>query len=392
MGLFSRSEGGIMDVIRCDEVDFLVWKWRPSNQSSRTTKKENAIRLGSSIRVKDGEVAILMYRQKTGAVQDIIVGPYDDILKTDNLPVLTGILGTVYDGKSPFQAEVYYINTAGVIQVPFHVPYFSVYDPRFHDFSCPVAARGKITFSISDYKTFIKLHRLTEFTLEQFTEQISAGVKKYAKSFIGNAPTKYGFPVVQIERFIAELSDAMKEVLTPEMLEDFGVNIKRVDIHSIDCDKESDEYKKLYRLTGRQKTKQVVFTTDMGMIKTAASDIDDLRDSRVRNKLDRENIRRRNKLSAETEFPPHSKSGIFDLFKRKKSESPSEIVEEASYFVSINGESKGPFFKKSIQDMLQNDIIQSSTYIWKQGMSEWKQVSDMPEFSYLSTPPTPPQP
>ena len=136
MGLFSRSEGGIMDVIRCDEVDFLVWKWRPSNQSSRTTKKENAIRWGSSIRVKDGEVAILMYRQKTGAVQDIIVGPYDDILKTDNLPVLTGILGTVYDGKSPFQAEVYYINTAGVIQVPFHVPYFSVYDPRFHDFSC----------------------------------------------------------------------------------------------------------------------------------------------------------------------------------------------------------------------------------------------------------------
>lgn len=181
MGLFSRSEGGIMDVIRCDEVDFLVWKWRPSNQSSRTTKKENAIRWGSSIRVKDGEVAILMYRQKTGAVQDIIVGPYDDILKTDNLPVLTGILGTVYDGKSPFQAEVYYINTAGVIQVPFHVPYFSVYDPRFHDFSCPVAARGKITFSISDYKTFIKLHRLTEFTLEQFTEQISAGVKNTPK-------------------------------------------------------------------------------------------------------------------------------------------------------------------------------------------------------------------
>jgi hypothetical protein len=31
MGLFSKkSEGGLMDVIRCDEQEYLVWKWRPN--------------------------------------------------------------------------------------------------------------------------------------------------------------------------------------------------------------------------------------------------------------------------------------------------------------------------------------------------------------------------
>ena len=30
MGLFNKKEGGLMDVIRCDEQDYLIWKWRPT--------------------------------------------------------------------------------------------------------------------------------------------------------------------------------------------------------------------------------------------------------------------------------------------------------------------------------------------------------------------------
>ena len=40
MGLFgNKSEGGLMDVIRCDEKEFLVWKWRPSGEADSTKKK-----------------------------------------------------------------------------------------------------------------------------------------------------------------------------------------------------------------------------------------------------------------------------------------------------------------------------------------------------------------
>jgi hypothetical protein len=40
------------------------------------TKKENAIRWGSSLRVKDGEVAVFVYKQKDGAMQDFIEGGF----------------------------------------------------------------------------------------------------------------------------------------------------------------------------------------------------------------------------------------------------------------------------------------------------------------------------
>jgi len=45
MGLFGgRSEGGLMDVIRCDEQEYLVWKWRGSGEAN-STKKENEIKI-----------------------------------------------------------------------------------------------------------------------------------------------------------------------------------------------------------------------------------------------------------------------------------------------------------------------------------------------------------
>ena len=58
MGLFNnKKEGGFMDVIRCDEQEYLVHKWRPGGEAN-STKKENSIRYGSSLRVKDGEVML----------------------------------------------------------------------------------------------------------------------------------------------------------------------------------------------------------------------------------------------------------------------------------------------------------------------------------------------
>ncbi len=78
MGIFkNKKEGGLMDVIRCDEKDYLIWKWRPdADGAENLSKKENTIRYGSSLRVKDGEVAVFVYAQKNGKMQDFIEGPF----------------------------------------------------------------------------------------------------------------------------------------------------------------------------------------------------------------------------------------------------------------------------------------------------------------------------
>lgn len=239
---------GVMDVIRCDEPSYLIWKWHP-NGLQQSNNRENAIRWGSVLRVKDGEVAVFVYKQKDGAMQDFIVGPFDQTIKTANFPVLANIIGLAYDGDTPFQAEVYFINLTRIIQVKFGVPFFDVYDPRFADFGVPVAVRGTVSFRIDDYKEFIKLHRLNRFNLDDFQQQIRDAVSRYVKDVVTNAPAVHDIPLVQIENKTAQINDVLEYDLGERLKETFGVVVSGIDIGAIEIDKSSENYRQLMAVT-----------------------------------------------------------------------------------------------------------------------------------------------
>ena len=251
MRLFNKTEktGGFMDEIRCDEPSYLIWKWHPAGAQPGNNNRENAIRWGSSLRVKDGEVAVFVYNQKNGVMQDYIEGPYDEIIKTENLPVLASIIGLAYDGGTPFQAEVYFINLARIIQVKFGVPFFDIYDPRFADFGVPVAVRGTVSFRIADYREFIKLHRLNSFRLDDFQKQIRDAVSRYVKDTVANAPAANNIPVIQIETKTAQINDVVEYDISERLKEGFGVLVSGVDTGAIEIDKSSEGYRQLMAVT-----------------------------------------------------------------------------------------------------------------------------------------------
>ena len=251
MGLFKKNKnvGLFADIIRCDEPSYLIWKWHPDGTQLGEHKREYAIRWGSSLRVKDGEVAVFVYKQKDGTMQDYIVGPYDEKIKTANFPVLSGILGAFVGGDTPFQAEVYFINLANIIQVRFAVPYFDVCDPRYPDFAVPIAVRGTISFKIADYHEFIKLHRLDSFNLDNFQNQIRDTVSRYVKDTVANAPATHNIPIVQIETKTAMINDAIEYDISNRLKENFGVIASGVDIGTIEIDKSSSGYRELVAIT-----------------------------------------------------------------------------------------------------------------------------------------------
>ena len=251
MALFHRNHksGSLMDEIRCDEPSYLIWKWHPAGVAPGKGIRENAIRWGSSLRVRDGEVAVFVYSQYNGTQQEYIEGPCDRILDTENLPVLASLVGLAYGGGTPFQAEVYFINLAQILQVKFGVPFFDVYDPRFTDFGVPVAVRGTVSFSVSDYREFVKLHRLSSFHLDTFQRQIRDTVSRYVKDIVTNAPAAHDIPVVQIESKIAQINDLIEYDLGERLKENFGVTVSGVDIGAIEVDKSSEGYHQLMRIT-----------------------------------------------------------------------------------------------------------------------------------------------
>lgn len=269
MGLFGNilgkgNGGGLMNVIRCDEEEYLVWKWRPAGQQVNSSSRENAIRYGSTLVVKDGEIAVFVYRKPGGgAAQDFIEGPYQDTIKTQNFPVLAGIVGTAFGGESPFQAEVYFMNTQGNNQVRFAVPYFDVTDPRNMDLPVPVAVRGTITFSLVDYRAFIKLNRLVNFDIEAFKKQIKDAVTKYVKAVVSNIPTQNGIPLVKMETQILQINDIIQQYLAIRFTNDFGVNLKVLDISAIEPDKDTQAYRTLKSITQDISVKQTQQQADI---------------------------------------------------------------------------------------------------------------------------------
>ena len=196
----NNPQGGIMDVIRCDETGYLIWKWHPKGTVEGESAKENAIRLGSSLRVKSGEAAVFVYHSNGEQVQDYIVGPYDSILTTENLPLISSVIGLAYNGNTPFQAEVYFVNLAQILQVKIGVPYFDVADSRFPDRGVPTSVRGVISFKITDIEDFIKKYQLRTISIEEFRNTIKAATAKYVKNVVVNAPDEYGIPVTQLEK------------------------------------------------------------------------------------------------------------------------------------------------------------------------------------------------
>lgn len=250
MGLFSsKKEGGMMDMIRCDEQDFLIWKWRPGGNEVNTTNKENSIRWGSSLRVKDGEVAVFVYKQKDGTMQDFIEGPFDDTLKTANFPILANIVGVTFGGGTPFQAEVYFINLSQVIQFQARVPYFDIFDPRFIDFGIKCAVQYQVLAKIKDYKEFIKIHRLNNLTPIEVHQKMRPVIDRHIKSFVINIPKNNGIAAVQIETQLDTINIESQSRLKPEIEELFGLFINNLSIDKIDIDKDDEQYHQLRKLT-----------------------------------------------------------------------------------------------------------------------------------------------
>lgn len=425
MAFFNKNNrtGGFMDEIRCDEPNYLIWKWHPSGSQLGENNRENAIRWGSSLRVKDGEVAVFVYKQQNGVLQDFIVGPFDKIIKTENLPVLASIVGLAYEGGTPFQAEVYFINLAQIIQTKFAVPFFDVYDPRFADFGVPLAVRGTISFKIADYREFIKLHRLNAFNLVDFQTQIRDAVSRYVKDTVANAPAAHDIPLIQIETKVFQINDVIELDIGDRLRETFGVEVSGVDIGAIELDKSSDGYRQL-----------MAVTKDVTSAKIQAETTD---------YVERLRIQREEGQYAQHKQTQSSNIGVFQVEKQAEvgiagAEALGQMgangaggvdlggnagfnpaammagiavggavgqniagtmngmmngvnqpiqqqgatpppVPTAMYNVAVNGQATGPYDINTLQQMAMSGQFTANSLVWKAGMPQWAKADTVEE-------------
>jgi len=217
-----------------DEV--IVWKF-PSED----------LKLGSQLIVNQSQEAIFV---KGGVVMDIF-GPGTYTLTTGNLPLISGLINFPFGGKTPFTAEVWFINktskrnmkwgTSGPIQV---------IDPTYQ-FPISVRSFGKWGFRIVDSHSFVK----------QIVGSLQiADSKKVEEYFIGEISQKFSnllstyfterrASVFELASRLNELSDFTQTAIASEFAR-YGIEVTNFNVERVSIPDE--EQKRFQEILGKR--------------------------------------------------------------------------------------------------------------------------------------------
>lgn len=222
----------IVEVIKYNGApNVFAWKY-PSEELGTWTQ----------LIVNESQEAILF---KGGKALDIFPsGRYT--LDTANIPILSKIINLPFGGRSPFTAEVWYVNKLFKLDIKWGTATpIQIQDPRYGVF-VPVRSNGMFGIQIDDSKKF--LVKLVG-TMPGFDER---SVVRYfrglyitkVKDAISSYVVKKGISVLEINAYIDELSSFMKERIEPEMSA-YGIKLSNFYVNEISIPEDDPAVKTL---------------------------------------------------------------------------------------------------------------------------------------------------
>ena len=134
----------IIDVVKFDGLasgDWLVYK-----------HYQEDLAYGSSLIVAEGQNAIFV---KGGQIADVFK-PGTHLLSTENLPVLRRIATLPTGGKTPFTAEIFYVNTVTKMDIPWGLSDpIQLVDPKY-GVRIRVRSFGQCGIKVKDSASLLK--------------------------------------------------------------------------------------------------------------------------------------------------------------------------------------------------------------------------------------------
>ncbi len=222
-------------------LDVVEWNNAPGEVINRF--KEGDIAVGSQLIVKEGQEAIFF---KNGQALDSF-GPGRHTLVTQNIPLLGKLINIPFGGKTPFPAEVYFINKSEIPNLKWGTKQpIQLLDP-IYNIPVPIRAFGSYSIRIKDIKSFL----ITAIgTWQAFTtDAIGSGVRDQIimpkiQDLIAEFMIKQSITILKLVAYYDEIGTAGKA----KMLEDFssfGIELLRFAVESINIPEEDESVKRL---------------------------------------------------------------------------------------------------------------------------------------------------
>lgn len=199
----------IIDRVKFDGLksrDWLVYKY-PNEK----------IVMGSQLIVNEGQVAVFV---KGGQIYDLFYpGAYR--LTTDNLPILSNVLNLFYGNKTPFSAEIYYINLATKLDMYWGTPDpIQLIDPKYF-VKLRIRSYGQLALRLDDPLLFFKeiivsLNKDDLVVYDKVQDYFRGMLITYIKTALANKIIKEKISALDIAAEIPGITNDLKGKIAEE--------------------------------------------------------------------------------------------------------------------------------------------------------------------------------
>ncbi|MBO5282580.1 MAG: SPFH domain-containing protein [Lachnospiraceae bacterium] len=222
----------IVDVVKYNgEADLLAWKF-PSEELGTWTQ----------LIVNEAQEAVLF---KDGKALDVF-GSGRYTLETPNIPILNKVINLPFGCRSPFAAEVWFVNKMVSLDVKWGTPSpIQMQDPRYQIF-VPVRANGMFGIQVEDSTRFlVKLvGTMPAFDRTMLVNYFRGLYVTKVKDSLSSYLLKKQISIMEINAYLDELSGYMKERIEPVMAE-YGIRLVNFYVNEISVPEEDPSVQKL---------------------------------------------------------------------------------------------------------------------------------------------------
>ena len=225
----------LMDFIKKQLIEIIEWQDDSRDTLSyRWPDQDKEIKNNAQLIVRESQVAQFVY---LGQYADTM-GPGKHTLTTQNIPVLSTILGWKYGFESPFKADVYYVTTR-----TFAGNKWGTANPimmRDQDFGVVrMRAFGQYDFKIVNPPLFLKEVAGTDnhFRLDEFADVMRSKIVTVFTEAIANAKV----PALDVAARYSEIGAALLPAINPITTAKYGIEITSFNIENVSLPPEVEQ-------------------------------------------------------------------------------------------------------------------------------------------------------
>ena len=219
----------LIDRVKYDAPDDTSFVWKYPSED---------LTIGAQVIVNEGQEVIFV---KSGEVLDTL-GPGTHTLSTGNIPLLNKLINLPFGSKTPFTAEVWYVNKTVKRDLKWGTP--SPIQVMDNNLGFPVSARsfGKWGARIEDSRSFVTQIVGSQMTADdkKITDYFIGEIIQKLSNTIASAINVNNISILQITSSLNELSKLTHEFIKKEF-ERFGLEVVNFNIESVNIPPEEME-------------------------------------------------------------------------------------------------------------------------------------------------------